>query len=128
MPPVREININNGIYIKLSGGSVFSQTAQEVQNRLSSYPGNLKKKETSYNTWLQGQEPFSKAYNWDDYDIDHLTHTDPNSLPSWRILNGAFVIEIVVWIAVHFYNDNPLSLTIKLQNKELGPITGEWWG
>ena len=127
MPPVRKLSVSDGIYIELSDGTVFQQTAAEVQAKLTTYPGNLKKKESSYNNWLQAQVPFMKTYSLDEYEPDHQTHTDPDNLPVWRILSGAYVMEVTMWVAVHFYDDDPLRLTIKCQNKELGPIEGEWW-
>ena len=127
MPPVREINTDDGLYIKLSNGLVFHDTAAQMQARLAATPGNLKKKEASYNNWLMSQEPFIKIYPVGEYDGDHQVNDDPGNLPVWRIMAGAFVGEVIMWVAVHFYNDNPLSFTTKCQNKELGPIAGEWW-
>ncbi len=127
MPPVREINTDGGLYIKMSNGLIFRDTAVQMQARLAAIPGNLKKKEASYNNWLQSQEPFQKVYPVAEYDPNHLVNTDPGSLPPWRIMAGAYVGEIIMWIAVHFFDASPLRFTVKCQNKEIGPITGEWW-
>jgi hypothetical protein len=127
MPPIREIDCNDGLYIKMTSGAVFHETAAQMKARLDSFPGNLKKKEAAYNTWLQSQEPFQKVYPVAEYDPDHLVNLDPDNLPPWRIIAGAYVGEIIMWVAVHFYDDDPLSFVAKCQDKEIGPITGEWW-
>jgi len=126
MPPVREINFDDGLYIKMSNGLVFHDTAAQMQTRLASYPGNLKKKEESYNNWLQSQESFQKVYPVAEYDPEYPINADLGNLPPWRIMAGAFVGEIIMWVAVHFYDDSPLSFTARCQNKET-PIAGEWW-
>lgn len=126
MPP-RAINLDDGLYIKMSNGQVFHDTAAQMQTRLDSFPGNLKKKEASYNNWLQSQEPFQKVYPVAEYDFDHPINIDPNNLPSWRIMAGAYVGEIIMWITVHIFETSPLRFTVKCQNKQSGPITGEWW-
>lgn len=127
MPPVREIDTSDGLRIVMTGGAVFHDTASQIQARLASYPGNLKKKEAAYNQWLQSQEPFQKVYPVAEYDSDHPVNVDPNNLPPWRIVVGAYVGEIVMWVAVHFYNDDPLEFVPRCQNRLVGPITGEWW-
>jgi hypothetical protein len=123
---VREINFDDGLYIKMASGVVFHDSAPSMQARLAATPGNLKKKEDAYNQWLQSQDAFQKTYPASEYDPDHQVNTDPGSLPPWRIVAGAFIGEIIMWIQVHFYSDNPLSFTVRCQNKET-PITGEWW-
>jgi hypothetical protein len=71
--------------------------------------------------------PFQHTYPVEEYDQDHQVYIDPDNLPPWRILAGPFVGEITMWVAVHFFEDDPLDFTVKCQNRELGPITGEWW-
>ena len=127
MPPVREISVDNCIYIKLSDGSVFYQSGEEIQTLLSSFPGNLKKKEKDYNDWLMSQSTFISIYDINDYGEDHDVLGDPDNLPAWRWVQGQNVYEVIMWVAVHFYDDNPLRLTIRCQNKEVGPIESGWW-
>ena len=128
MPPVREINTDDGLYIKMSNGLVFHDTAVQVVARLNSTPGNLKKKEAAYNQWLQSQEPFQKTYPVDEYEIDHQVHSDPGNLPTWRIMAGAYVGEIIMFITVHIFELSPLRFTICCRNKQSGPITeDDWW-
>jgi len=124
MPPVREINTDDGLYIKLSSGLIFYETASQMSTRLSAFNGNLKKRERDYNDWLMAQEPFAKIYNLSDYGQDHDVLGDPDNLPPWRWVASQDVYEIIMWVAVHFYNDSPLSFTVRCQNKET-PITGE---
>lgn len=127
MPPVRSINLDDGLKIMTSFGVEFKEPKVNIQGRLAGVAGNLKKKEAKFNEWLQRQEPFSKTYLLADYDLDHPVHTDPDNLPLWRIIDGDNVVEIIMWIAVHIYEASPLSFNIKIKNKESGPITGEWW-
>lgn len=126
MPPIREINTDNGLYIRMSNGEVFHDSAASMLARLNSIPGNLKKKEEAYNEWLQSQEPFQKTYPVADYPTEHQVNADPDNLPPWRIMAGAYVGEIIMWVAVHFYSLDPLKFIPKCQNKET-PIEGEWW-
>lgn len=127
MPPVREIDLSDGLRIKMPNAFEFVESKFNIQGRLAGVAGNLKKKEQRFNEWLQMQEPFAHTYLLADYDLDHPVHTDPDNLPSWRWVDGDNVIEVTMWIAVHIYNDSPLDFTIRCQNRELGPITGEWW-
>jgi hypothetical protein len=110
----------------MSDGTVFHDTASQMSARLAGIPGNLNKKEDGYNDWLQSQVPFQSTHPAGEYDQDHQIHDDPTNLPPWRILAGAFVGEIVMWVAVHFYDDSPLSFTVRCQDKNI-PITGDWW-
>ena len=127
MPPVRAINLDDGIEITLSNGVQFIESKVNMQGRLAGVSGNLKKKEEKFNEWLQLQGPFAHTYLLADYDLDHPVHTDPDNLPPWRWVDGSNVIEVTMWVAVHIFDDSPLTFTIKCQNREDGPITGEWW-
>jgi hypothetical protein len=127
MPPVRSINLDDGLDITMSNGVQFVESKLNIQGRLAGVSGNLRKKEDKFNEWLQAQEPFSHTYLLADYDLDHPVHTDPSNLPPWRWVDGSNVIEVKMWIAVHFYFASPLSLIPHCLNRELGPITGEWW-
>jgi len=126
MPPVREINTNDGLYIRLSSGAVFSMTAAEIQAKLAETPGNLAKKEAAFNQWLMSQEPFVKMYPVSEYDQDHQVNVSPGTFPPWRIIAGAYVGEVIVWVAVHFISTSPLKLIPRCQDRNY-PITGEWW-
>jgi hypothetical protein len=127
MPPVREIDLSDGLRIVMTGGREFFESRLNIQGRLAGVAGNLKKKEEKFNEWLQAQPPFVSTYALADYDLDHPVHTDPDNLPVWRWVDGDNVIEVIMWIAVHIFDDSPLTFTIKCQNKEIGPITGDWW-
>jgi len=127
MPPVRHLDYSDGIRILTSFGVEFNEPKVNIKGRLAGVAGNLKKKETKFNEWLQLQEPFAKTYLRADYEQDHPVWTNPDNLPPWRIIDGDNVIEIIMWIQVHLYSDAPLEFNVRIQNKELGPITGEWW-
>jgi hypothetical protein len=111
----------------MTGNVEFFESKLNIQGRLAGVAGNLKKKEDKFNEWLMQQEPFVKAYLKADYDLDHPVHTDPDNLPPWRWVDGDTVYEVWMWVAVHIFNDSPLEFTVKCQNREDGPITGEWW-
>jgi len=127
MPPIREINKQDGIYILMSNGVIFSESALNIQGRLAGVSGNLAKKEAKFNEWIQVQPPFAYTFPITDYPEDHPVNTDPGNLPSWRWIAGDNVIEVTMWIAVHIYSEAPLDFTVKCQNRELGPIVGDWW-
>ncbi|MHC4397521.1 MAG: hypothetical protein ACYS1A_17910 [Planctomycetota bacterium] len=59
MPPIKSINLDNGLEIITSGSLTnFSQTTIEIEGRLAGVSGNLKKKEEKFNEWLNQQPPF----------------------------------------------------------------------
>ena len=127
MPPIRNINLSDGITVEFTGGYQFIESALNIQGRLAGVSGNLTKKESRFNEWLQVQEPYAFRHPLTDYDVDHPVSQTPPVLQVWQIIDGTDLIEISCWVAVHIFNDSPLSFTIKHQNRELGPITGEWW-
>ena len=45
MPPVRAINLDDGIAITMSNGVQFIESKLNIQGRLAGVAGNLKKKE-----------------------------------------------------------------------------------
>jgi len=129
MPPLQSIELTDGINIVMTGNFQFLESKLNVQGRLAGIAGNLAKKEKKLNEWLQMQPPFAYTYLRSDYEPDHPVWTDPGNLPVWRWVtaDGLSVVEVTMWIWIHIVNDAPLTLTSKCQNKELGPITGEWW-
>ena len=127
MPPLRSIDLTDGINIVMTGNVEFLESRLNVLDRLAGVAGNLKKKEAKLNEWLQLQPPFAHTYLRADYDQDHQVWTDPDNLPVWRWVDDDNVIEVSMWIWIHIIDDAPLTMTSKCQNKELGPITGEWW-
>jgi hypothetical protein len=127
MPPIRSINFDDGIDILMSSGIRFFESKLNIQNRLAGVAGNLKKKEDKFNEWLQVQEPFAYTYLLADYDLDHPVYADPNNLPEWRWVDGDNVIEVAMWIAVHIFDDSPLTFTVRCQKRLAGPIGGDWW-
>lgn len=127
MPPIRSISLDDGVAILMSDGTQFIESRLNIQGRLAGVAGNLTKKEAKFNEWLQVQEPFAYSYPLTDYDLDHSVHTDPDNLPVWRWVDGDNVIEVSMWIAVHIFDDSPLTFTVKCQNRQAGPIGGDWW-
>ena len=127
MPPFRSLDLTDGINLVMTGNFQFLESETNVLGRLAGIAGNLKKKELKFNEWLQMQEPFAHTYLRSEYEPDHPVWTDPDNLPVWRWVDGDNVIEVSMWIWIHIIDDAPLTMTSKCQNKELGPITGEWW-
>ena len=127
MPPIREINLDNGINILDSNGVRFVMTKADMENRLFAVSGNLAKKESRFNEWLQLQQPFSYIYPLADYEPDHRVRQVPPVLNVWEWIDGTNIVVVHMWIAVYIYTLNPLTFNSRIQNKEIGPITGEWW-
>ena len=127
MPPLRSIDLTDGINIVMTGNVQFIESQLNILGRLAGVAGNLKKKEAKFNEWLQLQPPFAYTHLRTDYDQDHGVWTDPENLPVWMWVVGDNVIEVSMWISIHIISEAPLTMTSKCQNKELGPIIGEWW-
>lgn len=124
MPPVRAINLDDGIDILMTGGTQFIESKLNIQGRLAGVSGNLKKKEAKFNEWLQLRPEFASIYPLSSYDLDHPVHTDPDNLPAWRYIDGDNVVEIKMFIAVHIFEASPLRFTIMTSDF---PIGGDWW-
>jgi len=121
MPPIRSINLDDGLEIIGTMGD-FSETHIELEGRIAGLAGNLKKKEERLNEWLNLQFPFCTVRPFSDYPAD-----DPFQLgmsTGGEIVDGGDVIIHHFYVAVHIFNANPLSITVKTSNS---PITGEWW-
>lgn len=128
MPPVRINSIQDGIDLVTAYGG-WNVSKIDMEDRIAGVAGNLKKKEDKFNEWLQFQEPFAHTYPRTSWDADHRLREDPPDLRVYEFYDsGDDTITVInFWIAVHLFDDNPLSFTIRTQNRELGPISGEWW-
>jgi len=127
MPPVRSINFEDGIDIALTDGASFVESKLNIQGRLAGVSGNLKKKEDKFNEWLQLQPAFSTIIPLADLEPDDRALEVPPVLLPYEYVDGSDFIAIKTYIAVHIYTASPLSFNIRIQNKQAGPITGEWW-
>lgn len=127
MPPVRSINLDDGIGILLSNGIQFIESKLNIQGRLAGVSGNLKKKEQKFNEWLQLQPAFANVIPLVDLEPDDRVLQDPPILLPYEYIDGDNYVGIKMYIAVHIYEASPLRFTIRIQNKQAGPITGEWW-
>ena len=127
MPPVRSISFDDGVAILMSDGTQFIESKLNVQGRLAGVAGNLAKKENRFNKWLQVQPAFASVIPLIDLPADDRVVQDPPVLLPYEYIDGDDFVSIKMYIAVHIYDDSPLSFNIKIQNKQAGPITGEWW-
>lgn len=127
MPPVRSINLDDGISILTSEGLSFIESKLNVQGRLAGVAGNLKKKEAKFNAWFQLQPAFATVIALADLPPDDRALQDPPVLLPWEYIDGDDFVSIKMYVAVHIYDDSPLRFNIRIQNKEIGPVTGEWW-
>jgi len=118
MSPVREIDLSNGIRIVTTGSLPnINQTGAQI----AVLPGNLKLKEQRLNKWLQRQ--FEHWTLLSEIENDSRVKEDPPILlPYERIEAGNFV-STLMYIKAHIFSLNPLKLTIRCQNKQIGPIT-----
>jgi hypothetical protein len=127
MPPVQRINCDDGISILTIEGINFSESKLNIQSRLSAISGNLRKKESKFNEWLQLQSPFAMIIPLADLEPDDRVLLPQPVLLPWEYIEGNNFVSIKMYIQVHIYNDNPLDFNIMIQNKQEGPITAEWW-
>jgi hypothetical protein len=127
VPPIRSVNLDDGIAVTFSDGAQFVESKLNIQGRLAGVSGNLKKKEDKFNEWLQLQPRWASIYPLSSYDADHPVRQDPPVLNVWQWIDGTNVVNVNCWVAVHLFNDAPLEFILCCRNKEVGPITGEWW-
>lgn len=121
MPPVREIDLSDGIRIKTSDG----RTVQIQATNIAVLPGNLAKKEERLNKLLQQQ--YESRHLLSEYDPDHRVRQATPNLHVWERIEGGDLVVTLMWVAVHIYSLSPLKLTSKCQNREFGSIGGDWW-
>ena len=122
MPPVRSINLDDGIDILMSNGVQFVESKLNIQGRLAGVSGNLKKKEDKFNEWLNDQEPFVVRRPLSDFPPE-----DPVRLGTTtggEVIDGDEVVIRIFHIAVHIFQASPLTFTVKTSNS---PIGGDWW-
>lgn len=120
MPDVRSISFADGIEIVTLVRTVHITGATMIAT-----PGTVKQVEAAATAYLQGQ--FQSRYALADYPVDHRLRQPTPSLYVWEEIDGTDVIVTTMWIAVHVFSKSPLKYTLCCQNKELGPIAGEWW-
>lgn len=126
MLPVRSISFDDGVAILMSDGTQFIESKLNIQGRLAGVAGNLTKKEKRFNEWLQVQPAFASVIPLIDLPVDSRILQDPPVLLPYEYIDGDDFVSIKMYIAVHIY-DSPLSFNIRIQNKQIGPIVGEWW-
>ena len=122
MPDVVSIDFNDGVRIVTSRKTVSLPVAN--------FPsGNLGQKEARVNRFLQ--EQFEDRISLADFDpADPVRQTPPVLLVNERIEQVGGTDNLVTtwqWVSFHIFSLSPLRYTIRVQNPELGPITGEWW-
>lgn len=123
MPPVREIDLSNGIRIVTTGSLLnIDRPAAEI----AVLPGNLKLKGQRLNKWLQRQyehwTPLAEIEN------DSRIKQDPPILLPYERIEGDNFVSTLMYIKAHIFSLSPLKLTTRCQNKQSGPITeDDWW-
>ena len=125
MPPIKEINLSDGIRIVGSGipsvwihGANFPQVsdAQILEENLN----NLI--QSQYEKWT----PLSEYPNDDPV----KNKPKPILLINERIekMQGKeYLVAVTMYVAIHVFSTNPLKYTVKCQNSRSGAIGGEWW-
>ena len=124
MPPIREVNLSDGIRIEGSGvPSVWIKQADFPKIP----PGEAEKERE-----MEGILSRDLQAN---YEVKTLLSEFPDDdpvrlgqlLPIERIekIKGKdYLITTQMYVAVHIYSTNPLKYTVKCSNE---PIGGEWW-
>lgn len=123
MPPVREIDLSDGIRIVTTGNL---PNINQIGAQIAVLPGNLKLKEQRLNQWLQRQ--YEHWTSLDEIENDsRVKENPPILLPYERIEEDNFV-SVLMYIKAHIFSLNPLKLTTRCQNKQVGPIMeDDWW-
>lgn len=123
MPPVRSINLDNGLEIITSGNLAnISETTVQIEGRLAGVSGNIAKKEEKFNEWLNDQEPFVLRRPLNDFPPE-----DPIRLGTstgGEVIDGDQVVIRIFYVAVHIFQASPLTFTVKTSN---APVGGDWW-
>ena len=76
------------------------------------------------------QRTFESTHARNLYDADHRYRQNPPVLYAWERREGGDIVVTRMWVAVHVFVypvTGPGDLTVKCQNREAGPITGDWW-
>jgi hypothetical protein len=127
MPPVKSINLDNGLEIITSGNLAnVSMTTIEIESRLASVVGNLALKEQRFNAWLNSQAPFVERRRFDD-PKKPLPPDDPIRLGTstgGEVVDGDEYIVRHFYGAIHIAGTNPLRIIPCTSDF---PIGGDWW-
>lgn len=123
MPPIRGINLDEGLAILMSGNlSDFSQTTVELEGRIAGLAGNIAKKEQRFNEWLNDQPPFVTRRPLSDFPPEDPVQN--GQLSPAEIIDGDELVIRHFHVAVHIFQASPLKITVKTSNS---PIGGDWW-
>ena len=122
MPDVVSIDFTDGVRIVTSRKTISLPVAN--------FPsGNLAQKEARVNQFLQ--EQFEDLVALADLEPDdRVKQMPPSLLINERIEKRGGIDYLVTtwqWVSFHIFSVSPLKYTIRIDNPELGPITGEWW-
>ena len=125
MPPIKYIDLNDGIRIVGSG-------VPSVWIHRSDFPSlaNAQILEGNLNNLIQSQ--YEKWAPLSEYPSDDPVKNKPKPilLINERIekVGGTdYLVAITMYVAIHIFSTNPLSYTVGCQNSRSGPIGGEWW-
>lgn len=128
MPPVREIDLSDGVKIVSAFGS-YHITEQEILDQ--AYASEQEASEGLTDLVQAEYEDVNLlSKTCDPHPDDPICQDPPELLVNQRIekIKGKdYFIETRMWVAVHVYTLSPLKLTVRCQSAMLGPIEGEWW-
>lgn len=129
MPPVRQVDLSDGI--KIVGSGVPSVWIKEADFPKIP-PGEAEKEremEGILSRDLQANYEIQTLLS-DIPDDDPVKQDPPELFINERIekIKGKwYLITTLMYVAIHVFSTSPLKYTIKCQNRELGAIGGEWW-
>lgn len=129
MPPIRQVDLSDGI--RIVGSGVPSVWIKEKD--FPKIPSGEAEKEREMEGILirDIQANYEKKTLLSEYPDDDPVKQDPPKLlineRIEKIKGKDYLVSILMYIAVHIYSTNPLKYTVKCQNSRAGAIGGEWW-
>lgn len=127
MPDIRSVSLEDGIHIvgatnydiDLSGINLLKI---QFTNAATIEEGLQNLIQRKHEVWI-----LQKDFTPDSRFRDKPPTLHNNCERYHEVGNDKYIIFTKMWVAIHIITYDPFKCTIKCQNKELGPITGEWW-
>lgn len=129
MPPIKEVDLSDGIRVVGSG-------VPSVWIKESEFP-HIPPGEAEKEREMEGILSRDLQANYEvktlltDIDPEDPVRQNPPQLfineRIEKIKGKDYLIITTMYVSVHVFSTSPLKYTIKCQNRELGPIGGEWW-
>lgn len=129
MPPIKEVDLSDGI--RIVGSGVPSVWVKEVD-----FP-NISPGEAEKEREMEGVLSEDLQINYEiqtllsDYPFDDPSRQEPPELlineRIEKIRGKDYLVAVTMYVAVHIFTYSPLKYTVMCQNSRIGPIGGDWW-